>query len=1201
MANLGALAWQDDEIQSALSFYAGAASGQGALAHQEAPPPAPAATAGAPAAAAAGGDGGPGAAIEAEIGAVGAKIRDLKAAKGDKGAIDAAVKELLALKAKYKEVTGKDHGPPAGGKSKKKKKKGGGDDKKAAAPAAEDPNAGKTKDGEDIPIDPETGKPYSRKKWKKIQKGGYKEKKKEKPKWGEAGTGKKKKAAKPKVAAPVFVNKTKKGDFKDMSDPMLPAYQPAAVECAWNDWWEQSGAYVADPAAGQAVGHDKKFVMMLPPPNVTGSLHLGHALTVAIEDSITRWHRMCGRPTLWLPGTDHAGIATQSVVEKKLLKEEGLTRLDLGREGFLKRVWDWKHKYGSHITKQLRLLGCSVDWSRECFTMDDKLSVAVREAFVRFYDAGIIYRRTRLVNWSCRLKTAISDLEVEYIDLKKRTMMSVVGHDPAKKYEFGCLTSFAYKVAGDDGKATDEEIVVATTRLETMLGDTAVAVHPDDPRYAHLHGKKLVHPFVAGRDVVVITDAELVDMDFGTGAVKITPAHDPNDYECGKRHGLAEITILNGDGTINSHGGEFEGMMRYDARYEVQKALEAKGLFRGKEDNEMRLGQCQRSGDIIEPLLKPQWYVNCSNMAKRAADAVRNGDMKIVPKFHEATWFRWLDNIRDWCISRQLWWGHRIPAFFATQKGVKSLSKDDPAAEKQWVIARTEEEARPKAAAVLGCAEDQVELEQDEDVLDTWFSSGLFPFSTLGWPNQTEDLKAFFPGHLLETGHDILFFWVARMVMMSLQLMDKVPFTTVYLHAMVRDKYGRKMSKSLGNVVDPIEVISGCDLQVLFDKLDSGNLPKKEIEKAKKGQQEDFPNGIPECGADALRFGLCAYTSQGRDVNLDVARLVGYRNFCNKLWNVTRYILSEENMGNDFAPPADVAAQLLAASVAPREKFILSRLENCVRACCRAFASFDFADVTTALHRFWLYDLCDVYLEAIKPAMKAGGDAKKHAQWALFLCVDVGLRLMHPICPFVTEELWQRLPGHGVNLEKKVDSIMLAEYPASNPAMTNEEVEAEYEAAKHVVHSMRSMRASYQLRPQERPECFVCVDSEALKVQHEKQLEDVQTLTKAGPIKCQVGTDGLPQGCAISIVDEHTKIGVMLKGLVDFAKEVAKLEKKLGELGPTIEKLQTRLALDTYKAKTPEKVQKADADKLAARLKEQEDTTKQIADYKKML
>ncbi len=672
---------------------------------------------------------------------------------------------------------------------------------------------------------PETGEKISKNAWKKLQKTGGKEKAPKKEK--QLPNPEKAKKVKEKKVEEVFVDETPYGEKKILDGIFPPTYQPKYVEAAWQSWWETKGYYKPDVAAGLAAAQEDKFVMVIPPPNVTGSLHLGHALTNAVEDTLTRWHRMNGKVTLWVPGTDHAGIATQSVVEKRLKKEENLTRHDLGRDEFVKRVWEWKETYGNKITGQIRSLGASCDWGREAFTMDANLSTAVTEAFCKFHEDGLLYRDTRLVNWSCALRSAISDIEVDYEDLEGRTFLPMPGHDPSKKYEFGMITSFAYKVDG----SPDQELVVATTRLETMLGDTAVAIHPDDPRYKHLHGKYLVHPFV-NRKIPIITDGTLVDMSFGTGAVKVTPAHDPNDYACGKRNNLDFIIMLSEDGTIAATGGQYAGMQRYDCREKIEKDLKELGLFRGKEVNKMRLGRCSRSGDIIEPMLTPQWYVNCSSMASRATAAVRNGDLKIVPAMHEETWYYWLDNIRDWCISRQLWWGHRIPAYFARINGEVALERNEPSNNRRWVVARTEEEALKKASAMLGVATTEITLEQDEDVLDTWFSSGLFPFSVFGWPNKTDDFKAFYPTSLLETGLDILFFWVARMVMMGLHLTDTLPFTTVYLHAMVRDKYGRKMSKSLGNVIDPLEVIYGCTLEDLLKKIEQGNLAAREVSRS---------------------------------------------------------------------------------------------------------------------------------------------------------------------------------------------------------------------------------------------------------------------------------------------------------------------------------------------------------------------------------
>ena len=575
----------------------------------------------------------------------------------------------------------------------------------------------------------------------------------------------------PGLIARSYINPTPYGQLKSMDEAMEPAYKPHAVEASWNDWWEESGYYKGDSSP-----EDKrpKFSICLPPPNVTGSLHLGHALTVAVQDLLCRWHRMRGYNVLWIPGTDHAGIATQVVVEKKRKKERNQSRHDLGREGFVSEVHKWKDQYGANICRQLRRLGCSLDWSREVFTMDADRAKSVTAAFIKFHEDGLIYRDVRLTNWCCQLRSGISDIEVDYIDIEKRTRLPVPGHAKDKTYVFGVIWSFAYKLEG-----SDEEIVVATTRPETMLGDTGVAVHPDDPRYKQFHGKYLVHPFIKDRRVKLITDSELVDMSFGTGAVKVTPAHDPNDFKCGRRHGLPEITIFTDDGKMADNCGErFAGMMRLDARVEVLKALKEMGLSRGEADNKMRLGKCSRTGDIIEPMLKPQWWVNCSGMAKRATDAVRQGELKIIPAEHKKTWFAWLDNIRDWCVSRQLWWGHRIPAYYVTVKGVR---------QEEAIVAASLEDAMAQAVAKYECASSDIKLEQDEDVLDTWFSSGLFPFSCLGWPDaKSADLQAWHPTTLLETGQDILFFWVARMVMCSLQLTDKLPFTEVYLHAMVR-------------------------------------------------------------------------------------------------------------------------------------------------------------------------------------------------------------------------------------------------------------------------------------------------------------------------------------------------------------------------------------------------------------------------------
>lgn len=620
----------------------------------------------------------------------------------------------------------------------------------------------------------------------------------------------------------------KKGIFSineaiDMSAPMENAYDPKKVESGWYDWWVDQGFFHAD---SEAVLSKKKkpYSILIPPPNVTGSLHAGHALFIAVQDCVIRHKRMSGYEALWIPGTDHAGIATQTVVEKSLMREKHLTRHDLGREKFLEMIWLWKENYGGRILGQFKTMGCALDWDRCFFTMDEPRTKAVTEAFCRMAEKGIIYRANRIVNWDCTLRTAVSDVEVEHMDIKDPTNIKVPGY--AKGVEVGYLTHFAYKLKENPEK----EIVVATTRLETMLGDVAVAVHSKDKRYEGLIGKELVHPFIKDRKMIVIADDVLVNMEFGTGAVKVTPAHDPNDFACGERNKLPQINILNDDGTINENGGEFKGMPRFTAREAVRAAMEKMNLIRDKTKNPMAISISQRSGEIIEPMIRPQWWVRSAEMAARAVDVVKKGELKILPENNEKTWYQWMTNSRDWCISRQLWWGHRIPAYLCTVQG--KVENPDIANPDHWIIARNAEEAMQVAMKKYGETADKIKLIQDPDVLDTWFSSGLLPLTSLGWPNiESKDFQAFFPTQLLETGTDILFFWVARMVMMSLTLHDKLPFTTVFLHNLVKDAQGQKMSKSKGNVIDPLEIISGCSLENLIKKVKESNLPQKEIDR----------------------------------------------------------------------------------------------------------------------------------------------------------------------------------------------------------------------------------------------------------------------------------------------------------------------------------------------------------------------------------
>ena len=1005
--------------------------------------------------------------------------------------------------------------------------------------------------------------------------------------------GKEKKAKGSTLVKIDYVNITPPGEFKrDLAEREVEAsYNPPSVEAAWYDWWDKCGMFKPEAPSSKP-----PYVIVIPPPNVTGSLHLGHALTNSLQDTLVRWRRMQGYNALWVPGTDHAGIATQVVVEKKIKRDEGKTRHDLGREAFVSKVWEWKEEYGSTIYRQLKRLGSSLDWTREAFTMDSNLSAAVQESFVRLYDDGVIYRGTRLVNWSVSLKSAISDLEVDYMDLAGPTQLPVPGHDPKKKYAFGVLTKFAYKVVGSD----TDELVIATTRPETMLGDTAVAVHPDDSRYKHLHGKMLRHPFVE-RVFPVICDPVLVDMNFGTGAVKITPAHDPNDFESGKRHGLPMVNILTEDGLINDNGGPlFVGMKRYDARDKVVELLKEHGLYRGEEPNPgMRVPICSRSKDVIEPYLVPQWYVNCKDMAAGAVDAVRNGDLDIQPKAFETTWYRWLEDCRDWCISRQLWWGHRIPAYYARLNSDSAERDEEP---ERWVVARTFEEAEKKAHAKWGAANVK-SLEQDPDVLDTWYSSGLFPFSVFGWPNETLDLKTFYPTSLLETGHDILFFWVARMVMMGMKLTGKVPFKTVYLHAMVRDAHGRKMSKSLGNVIDPLQCMEGATLDELGKVLESGNLDPTELKKAKQGQKKDFPSGIAECGADALRFALVNYTGQARDINLDVNRVVGYRMFCNKMWNACKF-MNWEGFNADALPGNLVK---LSAAFPARDslpvpcQWILSRLHSCCVAVNRGLETYDFPTATQSAYVFWLNELCDVFLEMIKPTMKDGSESDKILTQATYwVCLEHGLRILHPVMPFVTEELWQRLPWTAAQLANRPKSIMLAEYPEGAPALSDPILEDSFKDVMEAVRSIRSMKASYSLTNKQRPDVILAAaPGSDVRRYCERLTVEVASVSYCGNVNVVDTGAQIPPGCGSAVVSPSLSVNVVLKGIIDVQAEIAKLEKKMNDAVAKVESIDRAAGSSGYD-KVPAEVRWKHATNRVSLQQEQELMAKLMEDLKSM-
>lgn len=991
----------------------------------------------------------------------------------------------------------------------------------------------------------------------------------------------------------------KKGELKDFSQPMAAEYFPKQVEAGWDAYWEAQGLYLAD-----AQSDKKKVVMVIPPPNVTGTLHLGHALTVAIEDAIIRWHRMSGREVLWVPGTDHAGIATQVVVEKKLMRERKLTRHDLGREKFLEEVWHWKNLNGDRICNQLRRLATSVDWSRLRFTMDEMCSKAVVEAFYRMHQKGLIYRANRLVSWSCALRTAISAIEVEKLELDAPTLLRVPGYD--QKVEFGVIHSFSYKFADFPG----EEIVVATTRLETMLGDVAVAVHPDDARYKKYHGARVIHPFLPDRHMTVICDGELVDPEFGTGCVKITPAHDPNDFLCGQRHNLPMINIFDDSGLINQHGGPYAGMKRFDARVKIVEDLTKLGAYKGKSPNKMVLGICSRSKDIVEPVLRPQWWVDCKDMAANARKAVEVGDLNILPENHVKTWNTWLGDIQDWCISRQLWWGHRIPAWFIKIKGQAERASHDHEA---WIVARSAEEAQRLAVAKYpGVPAEDISLHQDEDVLDTWFSSGLFPFSVMGWPESTPDLSAFYPNQLLETGHDILFFWVARMVMMGQTLTGQLPFKTVYLHAMVRDKIGRKMSKSLGNVVDPIDVMDGITLERLEAKLRDGNLPEAEVALATENQRKDFPEGIAECGADALRLGLLAYTTQGRDINLDILRVVSYRQFCNKLWNAARFALG--TIPADFKRPAPDAPLVEPKNFATR--WILSRLNTCVEAMDKSFTSYEFGAGVSAIHSFWLYDLCDNFLEMIKVIFRSGKkeDATPeqrenlaHTATVLFVCIDMGLRLLHPYMPFVTEELYHRLPDQPVRGQsKECGSIMVAPYPhpSATVVWANEEVEAQMAIIKDVVHSARSVTIRLNVPSRGVNFEFVSSDNKTVAALQAGEEAITSLVPCAGAKVSQASAEQAGArrvGYIQKLVLPDLHLFLPLQGLVDLGAEVVKSEKSLKKMEGLVDGLKQKMSGPVYLEKTPPETQLEQKERLAAYITDCEALRQNITDFLQLM
>jgi len=904
---------------------------------------------------------------------------------------------------------------------------------------------------------------------------------------------------------------------------MDKTYQPAAIEQRWYQYWEQTGYF--SPA-----GNGAPYCIMIPPPNVTGTLHMGHAFQDTIMDALTRFHRMCGYRTLWQPGTDHAGIATQMVVERQLAAE-GQSRIALGREAFLGKVWEWKAQSGDTIQKQLRRMGSSVDWSRECFTMDEDLSRAVVEAFVRLHDEGLIYRGKRLVNWDPVLHTAVSDLEVLSAE------------------EDGHMWHFRYPLADDDST----HLVVATTRPETMLGDTAVAVHPDDTRYAHLIGKMVRLP-LTNRDIPVVAD-HYVDPEFGTGCVKITPAHDFNDYDVGLRHDLPLINIFTIDAAINDNAPEqYRGLDRYAARKQIVADLDAAGLLERIDNHKLVVPRGDRSGEVVEPYLTDQWFVHAEPLAKPAIEAVETGKIRFIPENWDKTYYEWMHNIQDWCISRQLWWGHRIPAWY-----------DD---DSKVYVGRSEAEVREKHN--LGA---DVSLRQDEDVLDTWFSSALWPFSTLGWPESTPELKTFYPTSVLVTGFDIIFFWVARMIMMGIKLMGDVPFHEVYIHGLIRDQDGQKMSKSKGNVLDPLDLIDGTDLESLVTKRTTGLMQPQMKPKIEKATRKHFPDGIPEFGTDALRFTFGALASTGRDIRFDLNRIEGYRNFCNKLWNAARYVL----LNVEDKPLADDATAHLSLP----DRWIRSRLGQTIREVTEHFAHYRLDLATKALYEFTWNEYCDWYLELSKPILTDTGNESEQAatRSTLTAVLEALLRCLHPIVPFITEEIWQRVaPFTGIATDNA--SIMLQPYPQSADFPVDDTAEAELGWIQHFVLGIRQIRGEMDIAPGKQLNVFLQdANDEDLRLLgvHLRYLTKLARLGKVSVLPA----DEEPPPSATALLGQM-KILVPMAGLIDVTAERSRLKKNRDRISAGLKRVEGKLANEKFCANAPAAVIEKEQQKFAA-------------------
>lgn len=875
-------------------------------------------------------------------------------------------------------------------------------------------------------------------------------------------------------------------------------YDPKAVEEDLYRWWEESGYFRADVDPTK-----EPFVIAMPPPNVTGELHMGHAMFVTLEDIMTRYNRMLGKSSLWIPGTDHAAIATHLQVEKKLMREQGKTRWDIGRDEFGKLCWEWMDYYREYITRQLRRLGASCDWSRESFTMDAGLSEAVVEAFIRLNDKGLIYRGEYLVNWAPTLQTTVSDLEVEY------------------STEPGTLYFFKYML-----KDSDDFLPVATTRPETILGDTAVAVHPEDERYQQYIGKTAIVP-ILGREVPIIAD-EYVEREFGTGALKITPGHDPNDYQIGKKHKLPMINILNKDATINEEGAAYQGMTREEARKKIWADMKDAGLVIKEQPHQLNVPRSQRGGEIVEPMISTQWFVKMEGLAKAGLDAVHDGRIRIIPDRFTKVYDHWLENIRDWAISRQLWLGHRIPVWYVNGD------------ENTYIVARNDADAYEKARAQYG---DDVTLEQDPDVLDTWFSSGLWPFSTLGWPNNTEDLKYFYPSSVMETGYDILFFWVARMIMMGLEFTGEVPFHTVYLHGLVRAEDGSKMSKTKGNVIDPL-IAAG------------------------------------EYGTDALRFTLITGGTPGQDMNLSMERVEHNRNFANKLWNITRFILGNLEAGKTYNVRSLDAAKF--ASLPLAERWIISRLHQTTADSTRYMDEYNFGEAGRLLYTFIWSEFADWYVEAAKSKLAGADDTN----WTLLYVLDNTLRLLHPYMPYITETIWQSLP-----IEKDTDALIIAAYPTDTS--TDATAIQQWDLSQDLIRAIRNARQEYGVEPGKRiPATIVAGDLAPTLDGIRPLLLSLARLDEG--LEIHPSLDTRPAQSAHIVVGEGVEAYLPLAGMIDLAKEQERLAKQISDSRAEVERIKGRLSNESFTSKAPPNIiegaraQLRDAEERLAKLEERQ-------------